>query len=60
MTIKLGDKITFRAVTRGGAPKLTRIVNGFFNGRPTVRAHGYADFVVFLREITNVSRRDSK
>lgn len=58
MTIKLGDRITFRAVTRGGAPKLTRVVNGFYHGRPTVRAHGCAEFIVFLHEIKIIDRRE--
>lgn len=54
MTIKLGDRITFRAACRWGAPKLTRVVNGFYQGKPTVRAHGCADFIVYLREIIDV------
>lgn len=33
--IKNGDRITFRAATRDGAPKLTRIVNGFWFGERT-------------------------
>jgi len=54
MTIQLGDRITFRAITRFGAPKLTRVVNGFYLGRPTVRAHGHPAFIVKLREIVAV------
>ena len=55
MTIRKGDRITFKAVTRDGAPKLTRVVTGFYMGRPTVRAHGCAGFIVFLREISHVN-----
>lgn len=54
MTIEKGDRITFRAVTRDGAPKLTRVVNGFWFGQPTVRAHGCPNFIVRLHEITDV------
>lgn len=53
--IKIGDSITFRAVTRGGSPKLTRVVNGFWSGNPTVRAHGWPDFVVRHDEIISVT-----
>ncbi len=50
--LSVGDRITFKAATRAGKPKLTRVVNGFWgDGRPTVRAHGYADFVVSWKEI---------
>lgn len=48
---KIGDRITFRAATRWSDRKATRVVNGFFNGRPTVRFGGWADFVVRPEEI---------
>ena len=55
MMLHIGDRITFRAVTREGAPKLTRVVNGFYLGQPTVRAHGHADFIVKWTEILAVN-----
>lgn len=57
--INNGDRITFRAATRDGAPKLTRIVNGFWFGEPTVRAHGCPNFIVHLHEITEVQPSNS-
>lgn len=57
--IQIGDRITFRAVTRYGTPKLTRVVNGFWiNGNPTVRAHGWPNFVVRPHEITAILQAD--
>lgn len=51
----VGDRITFKAATRAGAPTLTRVVNGFHcTGEPTVRAHGYSDFVVHWKEISAI------
>ena len=53
--IKIGDKITFRPLTRWGAPLLTRLVNGFDSlGRPTVRYNGWSDFIVKWDEIIKV------
>ncbi len=53
--INVGDRIVFKAATRAGNPKLTRVVNGFWpNGNPTVRAHGFPDFVVDWKEISAV------
>ena len=52
--IKLGDRITFKAVTRWGDNKETRVVNGFHAGQPTVRYGGWRDFVVRLDEISQV------
>lgn len=58
VTIAVGDRITFRAVTRNGAPLMTRVVNGFWpNGDPTVRAHGWSQFAVRPQEITAISKR---
>lgn len=54
--IRLGDRITFRSPTRDGTKTLTRVVNGFWvNGNPTVRAHGWSNFVVAAHEISQVS-----
>jgi len=52
--IKLGDRITFKAVTRWGDSKATRKVNGFHAGCPTVRYGGWGDFVVRHNEISQV------
>ena len=53
--IKLGDRITFKAITRCSDKQATRIVNGFdYFDRPTVRYGGCGDFVVRLREISQV------
>lgn len=55
--MKIGDKITFRAPTRGnGNRKATRVINGFWfsTGDPTVCYHGYNDFVVRSHEILEV------
>jgi hypothetical protein len=57
--IAIGDRITFRAVTRHGAPKLTRKVIGFRLGDPVVRAHGWPDFVVLPHEIKAVIAAES-
>lgn len=55
MRLRIGDRITFRAATlHSGAPTLTRTVNGFDHGRPTVRCHGWPRFVVRFEEITKV------
>ena len=55
MKLNIGDRLTFRAVTREGAPKLTRVINGFYLGQPTVRAHGHPDFIVKWSEILAVN-----
>lgn len=53
--LNIGDRITFKAATRAGNPKLRRVVNGFWiDGSPMVRAHGCADFVVHWHEISAV------
>lgn len=58
--LEIGERITFKAVTRAGAPTLTRVVNGFhFTGEPTVRAHGHGDFVVHWKEISAVHPREN-
>ena len=44
--IKIGDRITFRAVTRFTGAEVTRKVRGFcYNGKPTVKYEGYDDFI---------------
>lgn len=47
----IGDRIKFRATTRWGDKPATRKVNGFFQGMPTVRFGGCADFIVRPHEI---------
>ena len=50
-----GNVITFRAVTRGGAPALSRVIKDITSaGRPVVHAHGWPDFQVKPDEILNV------
>ncbi len=51
---EMGDKIVFKACTRDSFNKATRIVNGFYNGMPTVRYAGYSDFVVKPSEIITI------
>lgn len=59
--LNIGDRITFKAITRAGAPKLTRVVNGFHcSGEPTVRAHGYSDFVVHWKEISAINATNNR
>ena len=60
MKIEIGDRITFRAATRDGNRKMTRVVNGFWldGTMPTVRAHGWSNFIVRLHEIIEVHPRD--
>lgn len=51
-SIKLGDRITFLAVTRSSARKATRKVTAFTSyGDPQVRYHGWGDFIVKRHEI---------
>ena len=54
--IRVGDRIKFRAVTRHSDRAVTRVVNGFVseNGNPTVRFHGWGNFVVRRHEIHEV------
>lgn len=57
--LKVGDRITFRAVTRWSDRSATRVVNGHTlgYGYPTVRFGGYAEFVVRPSEISVVTRK---
>jgi hypothetical protein len=52
--VKLGDRITFRAATRWSGAKVTRVVNGFYMGQPTVRYGGHAEFIVNHDEIIGI------
>jgi len=54
--VEVGDLVRFKAACREGAPTVTRKVNGFYLGQPTVRYRGYADFVVRPSEILSVER----
>jgi len=60
LKLKVGDRIKFRAVTRSGAPAVWRKVNGFWFGtnEPTVRYHGWPNFVVKLNEILETEKKD--
>ena len=60
MNIKVGDRITFRAITRHNSAKATRMVNGFWldTGNPTVRFEGCGNFVVRLHEISEINGED--
>ena len=54
-TIEVGDRIRFRAATRSSDKEVWRKVNGFgTNGQPTVRFHGWGDFVVRWHEISMI------
>lgn len=63
--LRPGDDITFRAVTRSGARKVTRKVierlparsgsNPYYTDIVTVQYHGWRGFVVSLREITAIN-----
>lgn len=54
MNIEVGDRITFRSVTRHSDKPVTRVVNGFFDGKPTVRFHGWSEFIVHRHEVIEV------
>ena len=60
MKIEIGDKLTFRSVTRSDNRKATRKVNGFYCGSdmPTVQYHGWSHFVVKGYEILKVNGED--
>ena len=60
--IEVGDRIKFAAPTRCGAPVATRVVNGFWGATrsPTVRFHGYSDFMVRDHEIISIEKRANK
>ncbi len=52
---KTGQKITFKSPTRSGNIKATRIINGTFNGLPTVRFNGWVNFVIRQKEIIKIN-----
>ena len=60
MLMKVGDRITFRAVTRWSNGKAeTRKVNGFTElGWPTVRFGGWGEFVVRPSEVVHVHKAE--
>lgn len=59
MKIKRGDRIKFKAATRSDFKSVWRVVNGFWlDGRPTVRYHGYSNFVVSASEIQEVAKAE--
>lgn len=51
---EIGDTIIFKSPTRNGNIKATRKINGTFNGLPTVRFNGWADFVIKQNEILDI------
>lgn len=55
MEFKQGQKITFKSLTRDGNVKAIRIVNGTFNGLPTVRFNGWVNFVIRKNEIIKIN-----
>ena len=55
MKFKQGQKITFKSPTRSGNVKATRIINGAFNGLPTVRFNGWVNFVIRQNEIIEIN-----
>ena len=55
MEFKQGQKITFKSPTRDGNVKAIRIVNGTFNGLPTVRFNGWVNFVIRKNEIIKIN-----
>ena len=55
MEFKQGKRITFKSPTRNGNIKATRIINGTFNGLPTVRFNGWVNFVIRQNEIIKIS-----
>ena len=51
INFKTGQKITFKSPTRSGNTKATRLINGSWCGLPTVRFHGWSNFVIKENEI---------
>ncbi len=52
--IRLGDRITFKAVCRWPTRTVTRKVTGFHKGWPTVHYGGWQNFVVRPSEVSKV------
>jgi len=59
---KKGDIITFKAATRWGCNKATRVVVGvcIYTGRPMVRYGGWSNFEVYPREVLAITRNPKK
>lgn len=56
-TIKIGDRIQFRAITRWSGVATWRKVNGFDSrGWPTVVFGGWRDFIVRPHEVLQVEQ----
>ena len=55
MEFKTGQIITFKSPTRSGNIKAKRIINGTFNGLPTVRFNGWFNFVIRQNEIIEIN-----
>ena len=53
---KIGQRITFKSPTRCGNFKATRIINGTFNGLPTVKFNGWDSFIIKENEIINITK----
>jgi len=55
--MRVGDLLTFKAVTRCSHKKATRKIVSFdYLGRPQVRYAGWSDFIVMPHEIISVER----
>lgn len=55
--MRVGDLLTFKAVTLNSYRKATRLINGFtLTGRPTVRYSGWSNFIVREDEIISIER----
>lgn len=53
--MKIGDRLTFKSVTRDSYRKATRFITGFDPiGRPLVRYAGWHGFVVLPHEIISI------
>ena len=52
--IVIGDRIIFKAQTRFSNEKVMRVVNGFYDGKPTVRYASWPNFIVNPNEISNI------
>ena len=55
MEFKQGQIITFKSPTRSGNVKAIRVINGTFNGLPTVRFNGWSNFVIRQKEIIEIN-----
>ena len=55
MEFKTGQRITFKSPTRNGNVKAIRVINGTFNGFPTVRFNGWSNFVIRQNEIIEIN-----